>query len=81
MSLELIRSIIVYMILGGRGTLKTVNIKVEAKVRDNEINVYKTNNDLAFKIKFDTTNNKFILTDEVILLMIFLQKLIKLQMK
>ena len=48
----------------GRGTLKTVNIKVEAKVRDNEINVYKTNNDLAFKIKFDTTNNKFILTDE-----------------
>ena len=23
----------------GRGTLKTVNIKVEAKVRDNEINV------------------------------------------
>ena len=48
----------------GRGTLKTVNIKVEAKVRDNEINVYKTNNDLAFKIKFDTTNSKFILTDE-----------------
>ena len=48
----------------GRGTLKTVNITVEAKVRDNEINVYKTNNDLAFKIKFDTTNSKFILTDE-----------------
>ena len=48
----------------GRGTLKTVNITVESKVRDNEINVYKTNNDLAFKIKLDTTNNKFILTDE-----------------
>ena len=26
--------------------------------------MYKTNNDLAFKIKFDTTNSKFILTDE-----------------
>ena len=26
--------------------------------------MYKTNNDLAFKIKLDTTNNKFILTDE-----------------
>ena len=29
-----------------------------------KLNVYGTNNDLAFKIKFDTTNNKFILTDE-----------------
>ncbi len=48
----------------GRGTTKNVvNITVESKVRDNEINVYKTNNDLAFKIKFDTTNNKFVLTE------------------
>ena len=48
----------------GRGALENITMTVESKVRENKIEVYDLNQDLAFKVTFDTTNNKFILTDE-----------------
>ena len=48
----------------GRGILKEVTITVESKVRDNKIEVYDANNNLSFKVTFDTTNDKFILTSD-----------------
>ena len=45
----------------GRATLKKSTINVQSKVRENEIEVYGPNNDLAFRITFDTNENKFIL--------------------
>ena len=47
----------------GRGILKEVTIKVESKVRENKIEVYDFNNNLAFKVIFDTINEKFIITN------------------
>ena len=45
----------------GRATLKESTINVQSKVRENEIEVYGPNNDLAFRITFDTNKNKFVL--------------------
>ena len=45
----------------GRATLKKSTINVQSKVRENEIEVYGPNNDLAFRITFDTNKNKFVL--------------------
>ena len=45
----------------GRATLKESTINVQSKVRENEIEVYGPNNDLAFRITFDTNENKFVL--------------------
>ena len=45
----------------GRATLKKSTINVQSKVRENEIEVYGPNNDLAFRITFDTNENKFVL--------------------
>ncbi|MBQ3421390.1 MAG: DUF5011 domain-containing protein, partial [Romboutsia sp.] len=45
----------------GRGVLQELTITVESKVRDNEIEVYDSNNNLAFKVTFNTTENKFVL--------------------
>ncbi len=38
-------------------------IMVESRVKENSIEVYGPNQDLAFKVTFDTTQNKFVLTD------------------
>ena len=47
----------------GRATLKESNIKVESKVRENEIQVYGQNGNLAFAIAFDTNENKFVVRE------------------
>ena len=44
-----------------RETIERSTIKVESKVRENEIEVYGPNQQLAFRITFDTNENKFIL--------------------
>lgn len=43
----------------GRTTLTTQTITVQSKTRQNSINVYNSNDTLAFKITFDTANNRF----------------------
>ena len=45
----------------GRAVLQELTITVESKVRENEIEVYDSNNSLAFKVTFDTSNNQFVL--------------------
>lgn len=45
----------------GRATIHEQTITVESKVRDNEIEVYGPNQDLAFKATFNTTNNQIVL--------------------
>ena len=44
-----------------RETIERSTVKVESKVRENEIEVYGPNQQLAFRITFDTNENKFIL--------------------
>ena len=44
-----------------RETVERSTVKVESKVRENEIEVYGPNQQLAFRITFDTNENKFIL--------------------
>ena len=45
-----------------RATMIETTVKVESKVRENEIEVYgRDNNTLAFRIAFDTKENKFVL--------------------
>ena len=51
----------------GRGTLKEASINVESKVRENEIEVYGIDENLSFKIIFDTNENKFVLRGSDIL--------------
>lgn len=46
-----------------RTILKESTITVESKVKENSIEVYGPNKNLAFKITFDTIQNKFVLTD------------------
>ena len=48
----------------GRSTLQEVTITVESKVKENSIEVYDSNQNRAFKVIFDTTQNKFVLTNE-----------------
>ncbi len=48
----------------GRSTLQEVTITVESKVKENSIEVYGPNQTRAFKVIFDTTQNKFVLTNE-----------------
>lgn len=45
----------------GRATIREQTITVESKVRENEIEVYGPNQDLAFKVTFNTTNNQIVL--------------------
>ena len=45
----------------GRATIHEQTITVESKVRENEIEVYGPNQDLAFKATFNTTNNQIVL--------------------
>lgn len=45
----------------GRATIREQTITVESKVRENEIEVYGPNQDLAFKATFNTTNNQIVL--------------------
>lgn len=45
----------------GRATIYEQTITVESKVRENEIEVYGPNQDLAFKATFNTTNNQIVL--------------------
>lgn len=45
----------------GRATICEQTITVESKVRENEIEVYGPNQDLAFKATFNTTNNQIVL--------------------
>lgn len=45
----------------GRATIYEQTITVESKVRENEIEVYGPNQDLAFKVTFNTTNNQIVL--------------------
>lgn len=45
----------------GRATIYDQTITVESKVRENEIEVYGPNQDLAFKATFNTTNNQIVL--------------------
>ncbi len=45
----------------GRATICEQTITVESKVRENEIEVYGPNQDLAFKVTFNTTNNQIVL--------------------
>ena len=51
----------------GRATLKEASINVESKVRENEIEVYGIDENLSFKIIFDTNENKFVLRESDIL--------------
>ena len=51
----------------GRATLKEASINVESKVRENEIEVYGIDENLSFKIIFDTNENKFVLRGSDIL--------------
>ena len=51
----------------GRATLKEASINVESKVRENEIEVYGVDENLSFKIIFDTNENKFVLRGSDIL--------------
>ena len=51
----------------GRATLKEASINVESKVRENEIEVYGMDENLSFKIIFDTNENKFVLRGSDIL--------------
>ena len=51
----------------GRATLKEASINVESKVRENEIEVYGIDENLSFKIIFDTNENKFVLRGSNIL--------------
>ena len=51
----------------GRATLKEASINVESKVRENEIEVYGIDENLLFKIIFDTNENKFVLRGSDIL--------------
>ena len=51
----------------GRATLKEASINVESKVRENEIEVYRVDGNLSFKIIFDTNENKFVLRGSDIL--------------
>ena len=44
-----------------RETVERSTVKVESKVRENEIEVYGPNQQLAFRITFDTNENKFVL--------------------
>ena len=44
-----------------RETVERSTVKVESKVRENEIEVYGPNQQLAFRITFDANENKFIL--------------------
>ena len=46
-----------------RTSMYLVTITVESKVRENSIEVYGPNQNLAFKFIFDTTENKFIVTN------------------
>lgn len=48
----------------GRFILQERIITVESKVRENEIEVYNSNDNLEFKVKFDTTNSQFVLTKD-----------------
>ena len=43
----------------GRSVLQEYTITVESKVKENSIEVYGPNNTLAFKVMFNTTENKF----------------------
>ncbi len=43
----------------GRSVLQESTITVESKVKENSIEVYGPNNTLAFKVMFNTTENKF----------------------
>ena len=43
----------------GRTTLTTQTITVQSKAKQNSIDVYGSNDTLAFKITFDTANNRF----------------------
>ena len=51
----------------GRAILKEASINVESKVRENEIEVYGIDENLSFKIIFDTNENKFVLRGSDIL--------------
>ena len=44
-----------------RATMIETTVKVESKVRENEIEVYRPDSTLAFRIAFDTKENKFVL--------------------
>ena len=44
-----------------RVTMIETTVKVESKVRENEIEVYRPDSTLAFRIAFDTKENKFLL--------------------
>ena len=44
-----------------RATMIETTVKVESKVRENEIEVYRPDSALAFRIAFDTKENKFVL--------------------
>ena len=44
-----------------RTTMIETTVKVESKTRENEIEVYRPDNTLAFRIAFDTKENKFVL--------------------
>ena len=45
----------------GRAVLQEATISVESKVKENSIDVYDSNNSLAFKVKFNVDNNTFVL--------------------
>ena len=44
-----------------RASMIETTVKVESKVRENEIEVYRPDSTLAFRIAFDTKENKFVL--------------------
>ena len=44
-----------------RATMIETTVKVESKVRENEFEVYRPDSTLAFRIAFDTKENKFVL--------------------